>query len=293
MFRGTTILCLSAVLVATFVSPASAGPFSTSGMMARAKSISVAKGLIRSLYYGYQQAQQEGWSSLKNYIVAHNYPGMYSDPRGCLSNYSMYDDIMPNLSTVGKEASWKIPSGIYANKLSGKKVRGETFVYQVTSAGAQSFNHATILNGKAYFYLWICNASKPQPIDATVAANRAYATAALALGNEESNLLSRYTSVTGTNYTSDSVVYNAMTSLIPDVQSFLSEINSIQTPTADLFATNQYWISAWTSYLSCFTELQAAIQDQSRSEIAQANQYLNQGRASILQFQNSFRNLKR
>jgi hypothetical protein len=291
--RGTLATALSAILISCLSVSASAQPTTFQSVTHRATSVSSAKSLIRSLYYGYQQAANVSWANQKSYILAHNYPGMYSNASACLNKYSSYSDIMPDLSSIAKEPNWKLPSGIYLNKLSGKTPNGETFVFQVTSNGSQAFNHATILKGKAYFYLWICDKSKPTATDPTVQANRNYYSAALALGSEESSLLARYSAVSGVHYTSDLAMYNAVTGLIPDVQTFLEEIQNLPTPTTELYQLNQTWYNGWSSYLSAFSTLQYGLQTQNGSQIAQANQYLTQGRTYMVQFATGFRALKR
>jgi len=200
---------------------------------------------------------------------------------------------MPDLSSVSKDTGWRVPSDLYLNKLSKKKPVGDTFVFQIDWDGTKQFNHATVLKGKAYFFLSICDASKPVPVDPSLQANRAYYSAALALDSEESSLVSRYTSVSGVNYTSDLVMYNAVTDLIPDVQVFLAELQNLPTPTSELVELNQTWINGWTSYLSCFSTLKFALQTQNGSQVAQANQYLTQGSNYMVQFSTGLRNLDR
>jgi hypothetical protein len=291
--RAITVALLSTVLISAFSGSATALPVNPATLSHRSSSVTSAKALIRTLYYGYQQASNISWAKQKSYILAHNYPGMYANAATCLNKYSSYSDIMPDLSSVSKEANWKLPSGVYLNKLSGKKPVGDTFVFQVTSNGAQAFNHATILKGKAYFYLWICDKSKPVAVNPTIQANRNYYSKALSLGSEESALLARYSAVSGVNYTSDLEMYNAVTDLIPDVQIFLDEINNLPTPTSELYQLNQIWYNGWATYLSAFSTLKYGLETQNGSQIAQANQYLTQGRTYMVQFSTGFRALKR
>jgi hypothetical protein len=291
--RTPGLAILLTFILSSFSVSAQALPSAKPIIVHQSTSISKAKSLIRSLYYGYQQAGNVSWANQKKYILSHNYPGMYSNGASCLNKYSSYGDTMPNLSTVSKESSWKLPAGIYLNKLAGKKPSGETFVFEATSGGKKQFNHVTILKGKAYFFLWICNASKPSTVDPTIKANRSYYSAAMALASEESDLLARYDAVSGVNYTSDLEMYNTVLDLIPDVQIFLNEIQNLPTPTGELFELNQVWYDGWSSYLSAFSTLRYAIETQNGSQVAQANQYLNQGRGYIVQFSKGFRNLKR
>jgi hypothetical protein len=122
---------------------------------------SQAKSLIRNLYYGQQQASQRGVEAENAYILSHNYPGMYTAGKECLLNMenqsgSTYGPAVPNLLTIDTDKTWKVPSGLPSNRLSGKTPKGETFVLDVTWSNGIATNHVTVLNGKAYYFLWIC-----------------------------------------------------------------------------------------------------------------------------------------
>ena len=67
-----------------------------------------------------------------------------------------YGPAVPDLTTLDKDPSWAVPTGLPKNKLSGRVPRGDTFVLDVKWADGLSTNHVTILNGKAYYYLWVC-----------------------------------------------------------------------------------------------------------------------------------------
>lgn len=128
-----------------------------------AVSISQAKSMIRNLYYGQQQASQRGIDAEMNYITSHIYPGMYSNSRQCLSNIAnelgfLYGPGSPNLLTLDFDKSWRIPTGLPLNKLSGAKPQGDTFVLDVTWRNGVATNHVTIRKGKAYYFLWVCGA---------------------------------------------------------------------------------------------------------------------------------------
>ena len=124
-------------------------------------SLSQAKSLIRALYYGQQQAYQRGVDAENAYEVAHLYPGMYSSAKACLISMESqmggtYGPAVPDLTTLDKDPSWAVPTGLPKNKLSGRVPRGDTFVLDVKWDNGLSTNHVTILNGKAYYYLWVC-----------------------------------------------------------------------------------------------------------------------------------------
>ena len=150
MQKRIVFLVVSVLLSALLAEPAEAGT-----------SISQAKSLIRNLYYGHQQASQRSLDAENAYILAHNYPGMYSSARQCLldstSDGTRYGPATPNLSTIDFDKSWRVPTGLPKYRLIGKKPKGETFVVDVNwTIGGLSTNHVTILKGKAYYFLWIC-----------------------------------------------------------------------------------------------------------------------------------------
>jgi hypothetical protein len=150
MKRNITFLIVNVLLSMSLAQPAEAST-----------SLAKAKSMIRDLYYGQQQAAQRSISAENSYIVSRIYPGMYTNPRKCLMDLeaqygSGYGPAVPNLSTVDFDKNWVIPTGLPLNKLSGKKPKGETFVVDVNWTSGISTNHVTILNGKAYYFLWVC-----------------------------------------------------------------------------------------------------------------------------------------
>ena len=145
---------ISGLSAALIILPASGSVALSSGQPDIKSSINVssAKSKIRTLYYGLQQSSTT--SSRTAYILSHNYPGMYSNPKACISSWPyLWTNIQPDLGSVEADPSWRIPSGVYQNKLVNKRPSGDIFVFSVN--GSQ-FLHATILNGKTYFFMWLC-----------------------------------------------------------------------------------------------------------------------------------------
>ena len=143
-------LSIAAILLGTILTPqAEAGV-----------QLSQAKSMIRALYYGQQQASLKGLSAENSYILSHLYPGMYSSPGRCLVNLEnngvSYGPAVPDLSTLDFDPYWTVPTGLPLNRLSGRKPKGDTFVLDVNWNSGLSTNHVTILNGKAYYFLWVC-----------------------------------------------------------------------------------------------------------------------------------------
>jgi len=150
MKKGTLFIVISILLTNFQVQSADAST-----------SITKAKSMIRSLYYGQQQASQRSLAAENSYILSHNYPGMYSTAKQCLTDLENqfgqgYGPAVPNLLTVDFDTEWRVPTGLPSNRLSGKKPKGETFVVDVNWNSGLATNHVTILNGKAYYFLWIC-----------------------------------------------------------------------------------------------------------------------------------------
>jgi len=292
MYRKSKIAIALVMCIGLITSGQSAQGYSPpiSSVVTKPTTVTKAKSLIRSLYYGYQQASYQGWASHKKFILANNYPGMYTNPKGCLDKLSRYNDIMPDLSSVAKDANWKMPKGVYLNKLSGKKPAGETFVFQANNEGTQVFNHVAILKGKAYFFLWIC--VKPT-ISSEISINREYLKNAAVLADEEDSLLSRYNSVTGVNYTSEAIAYLELASLIPDVQILIAKIGAIPTLNAETRAVNQSWISAWANYLNAWSLAKTAVETGDSTLIPEANDYIISARNYMSQAITLFQALKR
>jgi hypothetical protein len=292
------LLKFSLALLATFTvlsASTSASAFSPQilSVVQKPTTVAKAKSLIRSLYYGYQQATYKGWASHKKFILANNYPGMYANPKGCLDKLSRYNDIMPDLSSVAKDANWKLPKGVYLNKLSGKKPAGETFVFQANDEGTQVFNHVTILKGKAYFFLWVCKKANPVVADTELTANRAYFSSLANLVDDENAIIAEYGSVTGANYTSDQAVYTMVVNIIPETQQYIARINTLPTGTTKLYQLNQTYLNAWSSYLNAFSTLKTALDRQDATLITKSNEYLMEARNFVTDFVSSASTFRR
>jgi len=101
------------------------------------------------------------------------------------------------------------------------------------------------------------------------------------LAPTESKLLSRYSSVTGSNYTSDAVTAQVLSGLIPDVNAYIGKLDAISPKDPKFLAGINMYIQAWNDYAQGMEMSLAAIPTQDYSKVASANQYLSQGRALI------------
>ena len=132
------------------------------------------KVLIRNLYYGLQQAVQTGSAAGIAYIEKNNYPKLFNTG----SNWQRWKKaeiqagfqelISPDLTTMESDPTWMWGGG-FCHAAMTKPPKGKTYIFNVTTSAAvaggqvQSASlqlHATILNGRAYFYIDICKAAK-------------------------------------------------------------------------------------------------------------------------------------
>jgi hypothetical protein len=131
---------------------------------------SQAKSIIRTLYYDITQAYEISIYEGYKYVVSRSYPGSLNSKLSlkCAKDYTEGFSLVPDLSTVAKDTSWKIR---YKNQdtnqnLYNKKLPGDIYVVTVTyqSIDAQgnvisskkSDNHVSILKGKAYVFWPMC-----------------------------------------------------------------------------------------------------------------------------------------
>jgi hypothetical protein len=100
------------------------------------------------------------------------------------------------------------------------------------------------------------------------------------LAAEEADLIDRYGAVTGENYTDDATMYDALSSLLPDVQIFIGKIEALQPP-AQAAAAHATWIEAWNLQSEGMTLAMAALDKQDYEVMTRANEKLADGRAMM------------
>ena len=136
------------------------------------------------------------------------------------------------------------------------------------------------------------NASQSAPSHNTTHDNtdiKAYMHQLKGLGVTENALLERYGAVTGDNYTDDQTMYDALVGLLPDVQSFLVDIESLVPPTDDISAAQDLWIEGWNKQSLGMTLAISGIQTQDFGVMAKANDALAEGRSLIRQSLRKFK----
>jgi hypothetical protein len=104
------------------------------------------------------------------------------------------------------------------------------------------------------------------------------------LVGQESELLGRYGSVTGENYTDDLTMFNTLVELLPDVQKFIAEIETITPSDSNLAAIHQKFIDGWNLQAKGMTLATAALQEQDFGKMAEANEALAEGRSLLASF---------
>ena len=116
---------------------------------------------------------------------------------------------------------------------------------------------------------------------ATVDAAVDYTQALSGLQETEAALLERYDSVTGANFIDDQTLYTELVALVPDVQAFIAELEAIPTGTPEIAALHEVLIDAWNQQVRGMTLSIAALEEQSASKLAEANDALSQGRSLL------------
>jgi len=95
----------------------------------------------------------------------------------------------------------------------------------------------------------------------------------------EEKSLSRYASVTGSNYKDDQTTYEALRDyVIPLYRRFIRGLRALQPETQDVRDLNRIYIDAADSLLEGFKLILLAIEKQDVSLIRPANEYLEKGR---------------
>jgi len=131
------------------------------------------KGLIRNLFYGLQQAMQNGTASGIAYIEKNNYPNVITKGtnwerwKAARIQAGFSEIISPDLTTMDTDSTWMWGAG-FCHPAMTKPPKGKTYIFNTTAShgviGGQMQTetlqaHATIWNGRAYFYLTICGSA--------------------------------------------------------------------------------------------------------------------------------------
>ncbi len=111
-----------------------------------------------------------------------------------------------------------------------------------------------------------------------------YVTDVGALSSRESDILARYDSVSGDNYTDDATMYDVLVALVPDIRSFTTDLETIQPSDPALLELHNKYIQGWNDQYNGMTKIIGALENQDYSAMADANQLLASGRALIREY---------
>ena len=126
---------------------------------------------------------------------------------------------------------------------------------------------------------------------ASYSGTQEYVSQMQALSGQELDILTRYDSVTGENFTDDLTMFNTLMDLLPDLQSFISAVEAIRPTDSKLATLHETYVEGWNLQSKGMTLAAAALQQQDISKLAEANDYLAQGRSLIASFAQEFASL--
>jgi LysM repeat protein len=126
---------------------------------------------------------------------------------------------------------------------------------------------------------------------ASYSGTQEYVSQMQALSGQELDILTRYDSVTGQNFTDDLTMFNTLMDLLPDLQNFISTIEAIRPTDSKLAALHKTYVEGWNLQAKGMTLAAAALQQQDISKLAEANDYLAQGRSLLASFAQEFASL--
>lgn len=101
----------------------------------------------------------------------------------------------------------------------------------------------------------------------------------------EMEAISAYDSVTGTNYTSDQALYDALlVDIIPTYQEFADKLEGIRLETEEVREVHEGYIEGVNLQYNAFNKIVTALEQQDRAMIEEANLLLDQGRKHLRDF---------
>lgn len=108
----------------------------------------------------------------------------------------------------------------------------------------------------------------------------------------EEQIINRYDSVIGENYTSDEVTYKVLTEeVIPKYRDFVEKLEEIQPQTEEVQEVHEIYLSAVNKQYNAMTQVAAAIEQLDTNLIVQANEKMAEGRSEIRTFQSKLHTL--
>jgi hypothetical protein len=109
------------------------------------------------------------------------------------------------------------------------------------------------------------------------------------LGEREADLVERYGSVTGENYQDDATTYGVLIELLPDIQSFITDLEAVTPPSGPIADAHAAYIEAWNTQAEGMTLVASALDQQDLTLVAQGNEKLADARALMRKAQQQMR----
>jgi hypothetical protein len=120
---------------------------------------------------------------------------------------------------------------------------------------------------------------------------KAYKAQLTKLIKAETEIVNGWSSVSGSNYTTDEAMYNKLVTLLPKVNAFIARVEAIQPNNSKIYNAHRLYVDGWNYQYQGFTMAMAALENQDYSQMTQANSYLSKGRAKITAFTRTLKNL--
>jgi len=120
---------------------------------------------------------------------------------------------------------------------------------------------------------------------------KAYKAQLSKLVKAETEIINGWSSVSGTNYTTDEAMYNKLVTMLPKVNAFIGRVEAIQPNNSKLYKAHRLYVDGWNYQYQGFTMAMAALENQDYSQMTQANSYLSKGRAKITAFTRTLKTL--
>ncbi|MBH0169180.1 hypothetical protein [Fictibacillus sp. 18YEL24] len=112
------------------------------------------------------------------------------------------------------------------------------------------------------------------------------------IGKEESTIIGKYDNVTGSNYTDDQTLYDALkVEIIPSYNEFIKELEAVEIDTEELRKLHENFIEAANIQASAFLLIVSAIENQDSTMINEANEKLNTARKMMRDYKNDVEKL--
>ena len=102
----------------------------------------------------------------------------------------------------------------------------------------------------------------------------------------ESNVMDKYSSVTGENYKNDADTYKVLKeSVVPDYKTFIDKLEAIKPQTPEVKAVHDIIIAGAKDQYSAFVQFTSAIEKNDADLVTQANAALDKGKSEMKDYQ--------